>query len=338
MLGSSESPLWQAYDVAVLDLDGVVYVGPDAVSGAPDHLARAREAGMHLAYVTNNAARPPGDVAQHLRDLGVDVEDSDVVTSAQAAARLLSGELPEGSKVYLIGGAGLDAALRERGLVPVTSTDDEPVAVVQGYGPDMPWRQVVAGAILVHDGLPWVASNTDLTIPTATGVGPGNGALVRLIAEYAGREPVVAGKPEPPLFRETLRRVGGEHPLVIGDRLDTDIEGAHRAGWDSLLVLTGVSGLDDLVAATPELRPTYIAPDLAGLGEPQRAPERDGTRSTAGGWTATVDQGRLAVTGEGDPGDWWRAVVTSAWAHLDEHGEPADTSGLTVPAAAPQVA
>ena len=173
MLGSSESPLWQAYDVAVLDLDGVVYVGPDAVPGAPGHLERARGAGMHLAYVTNNASRPPGDVAQHLRDLGIEVEDADVVTSAQAAARLLADDLPEGSKVYLIGGGGLDTALRERGLVPVTSPEEEPVAVVQGYGPDMPWRQVVAGAILVHDGLPWVASNTDLTIPTAHGRGPG---------------------------------------------------------------------------------------------------------------------------------------------------------------------
>ena len=331
MLGSSESPLWQAYDVAVLDLDGVVYVGPDAVPGAPGHLERARKAGMHLAYVTNNASRPPRDVAQHLRDLGIEVEDADVVTSAQAAARLLSDDLPEGSNVYLIGGGGLDTALRERGLVPVTSPEEHPVAVVQGYGPDMPWRQVVAGAILVHEGLPWVASNTDLTIPTATGVGPGNGALVRLVAEFAGREPVVAGKPEPPLFEETLRRVGGDHPLVVGDRLDTDIEGAHNTGWDSLLVLTGVSGLQDLAAATPRLRPTYVAADLAGLGQAHRAPEMDGTRASAGGWTAHVDGDALVVEGAGEPGDWWRVVACSAWAHLDEHGDPADTSGLRVP-------
>jgi glycerol-1-phosphatase len=185
----------------------------------------------------------------------------------------------------------------------------------------------------VHDGLPWVASNTDLTIPTATGVGPGNGALVRLVADYAGREPVVAGKPEPPLFEETLRRVGGDHPLVVGDRLDTDIEGATNTGWDSLLVLTGVTGLDDLVAAAPRLRPTYLAVDLAGLGTAHRAPELDGTRASAGGWTARVDDGALQVEGAGDAGDWWRAVASSAWAHLDERGEPADTSGLRVPGA-----
>jgi len=179
--------------------------------------------------------------------------------------------------------------------------------------------------------LPWVASNTDLTIPTATGVGPGNGALVRLVADFAGREPVVAGKPEPPLFEETLRRVGGDRPLVVGDRLDTDIEGAHNAGWDSLLVLTGVSGLEELASATPRLRPTYLAADLAGLGEAHQVPVMDGARASAGGWTAHVEGGALRVDGDGEPGDWWRVVACSAWAHLDEHDDPADTAGLRVP-------
>jgi glycerol 3-phosphatase-2 len=215
--------------------------------------------------------------------------------------------------------------------VPVTSAADDPVAVVQGYGPDMPWRQVVAGAILVRDGLPWVASNTDLTIPTADGIGPGNGTLVRLVAEYAEREPVVAGKPEPPLLEETLRRVGGERPLMVGDRLDTDIEGARRVGWDSLLVLTGVTGLAELVGARAEHRPTYLAPDLAGLGEPQQAPALDDGVATLGGWSARVDEGALVVDGSGEPGDWWRVVATAAWAHLDERGEVADPSGVRVP-------
>src|SRR4029078_4297668 len=193
-------------------------------------------------------------------------------------------DLPEGSNVYLIGGGGLATALRERGLVAVTSPEEHPVAVVQGYGPDMPWRQVVAGAILVHDGLPWVASNTDLTIPTATGVGPGNGALVRLVAEYAERQPQVAGNPMSPLFAETITRVGGDRPLVVGDRLDTDIEGAVTMGWDSLLVLTGVTGLEELVRARKEERPTYVAPDLAALAEPQQAPEHVEGGATLGGW------------------------------------------------------
>ncbi len=243
MLGSSEQPLSSAYDVAVLDLDGVVYVGPDAIEGAPEALNRAQSGGMHLAFITNNAARPPGTVGEHLRELGVDAHDEDVVTSAQAAARLLAKQVPAGSKVFLLGGPGLDEALRERDLEPVTEPSDDVVAVAQGYGPEMPWKRVVQGAILVRAGLPWVASNTDMTIPTQTGVGPGNGTLVRLVAEYADREPQVAGKPMRPLFDETIMRVGGDHPLVIGDRLDTDIEGAVAAGMDSLLVLTGVDDL-----------------------------------------------------------------------------------------------
>lgn len=342
-LGTSDEPLSRAYDTAVLDLDGVVYVGRNAVPGAPEHLAQARQAGMHLAYVTNNAARPPATVAEHLRSLGVETDVADVVTSAQAAARVLADQLPDGSTVYLIGGDGLAEALTERGLVPVTRTGDDepggdPVAVVQGYGPDMPWRQVVAGAILVRDGLPWVASNTDLTIPTATGIGPGNGTLVRLVADYAGRDPVVAGKPQPPLFKETLLRVGGQRPLVVGDRLDTDIEGAHNVGWDSLLVLTGVTGLAELVAASREQRPTYVAPDLAALAEPQHAPAVDDGVVSLGGWRMSVSDGRLSVEGDGSPGDWWRCVAVAAWAHLDSTGERVDTSAVTVPDTAPQVA
>ncbi len=331
MLGSSEQPLSAAYDVAVLDLDGVVYVGPDAVEGAPEALNRAQSGGMHLAFITNNAARPPGTVGDHLRELGVDARDEDVVTSAQAAARLLAKQLPAGSKVFLLGGQGLDEALRERDLEPVTEPSDDVAAVAQGYGPEMPWKRVVEGAILVRDGLPWVASNTDMTIPTETGVGPGNGTLVRLVAKYAGREPEVAGKPMRPLFEETLTRVGGEHPLVVGDRLDTDIEGAVTMGWDSLLVLTGVTGLHELVRARPEERPTYIAPDLAALAEAQTAPEETDGKVELGGWTATVDGDQLAVDGEGSAADWWRVVAVAAWRHLDETGQPVATDGVQPP-------
>ncbi|GAB3993550.1 HAD-IIA family hydrolase [Nocardioides marmoraquaticus] len=329
---ADERALRERYDVAVLDLDGVVYRGPDAVAGAPEALNAAQQQGMHLAFVTNNASRPPRTVGDHLRRLGVEAADDDVVTSAQAAARLLTEQLDPGSRVMLLGGEGLDEALRERGLEPVTSLDDEPVAVVQGYGPDVPWSRVSAGAQLVAEGLTWVASNTDMTIPTARGTAPGNGAMVRLVAEFAGREPVVAGKPQAPLFEETLDRVGGERPLVVGDRLDTDIEGAVTMGWDSLLVLTGVSGLDELVAAPRERRPTYVAPDLAALAAPGRVAEVDdeGT-ARLGGWTARADGDRLVVEGDGDGLDWWASVAAAAWRHLDTRGSAVLTDGLCPP-------
>ncbi len=331
LLGSSDGPLCSAYDVAVLDLDGVVYVGRAAVLGAPEALNKAQTGGMHLAFVTNNASRTPAIVGAHLRDLGVEARDEDVVTSAQAAARLLAEQLPAGSTVFLLGGEGLMEALEERGLRWVTERSDDVAAVVQGYGPDVDWKQVTSGAVLVRQGVPWVASNTDMTIPTADGVAPGNGALVRLIAEFAEREPQVAGKPMPPLFEETLDRVGGERPLLVGDRLDTDIEGAVTVGWDSLLVLTGVTGLEELVRARPHERPTYVAPDLAALSEVQEAPGVTDSGVALGGWTSSISAGRLSVSGDGSEGDWWRVAAVAAWRHLDETGQPVGTDGLQPP-------
>ena len=323
MLSTTPEPLWASYDLAMLDLDGVVYVGPDAVPGAAEHLAAARTAGMRLAFITNNAARPPQAVADHLNELGVEAAVADVVTSAQAAAGVLLERLGEGAHVVLLGGPGLDAALRERGLVPV-GIDDDAEAIVSGYGPSVVWADIMRGAVRIRDGLWWVASNTDATIPTPYGTAPGHGVLVETIRRFAGVDPVVAGKPARPLLEETIRRVGGDRPLMVGDRLDTDIEGARALGIDSLLVLTGVTGLAELVAARPEERPSYIGLDLRALGLPHERPS---------GWSAQVTDGRVVVTGEGEAGDWWRVVAECAWAHADEHGAVADTSGLTPPVA-----
>ena len=331
MLEESGRTLQEVYDLAVLDLDGVVYIGRHAVPGAAEHLAAATRAGMRLAFVTNNASRPPGTVAEHLRDLGIPATAADVVTSAQAAARLLARRLPAGAPVFVIGGEGLYAALEERGLRGVSSSEDDPVAVVSGYSPDLRWATVSEGAILVREGLPWVASNTDFAVPTARGHGPGNGVLVEAVARFAGREPVVAGKPLTPLFEETLLRTGGTRALVVGDRLDTDIEGATNAGLDSLLVLTGVTGLQELVSAAPGRRPTYVAADLAGLGRAHPAPERVDDEVRLGGWRAGVRERRLVVEGGGDTGDWWRVVAAAAWHHHDTTGEDVDVQELSLP-------
>ncbi len=330
MLGSSDRPLCQAYDLAMLDLDGVVYVGGDAVPGAPDHLSAVRDAGMRVAFITNNAARPPARVAEHLRELGVAAEEADVVTSAQAAARVLVDRWGSGAQVALLGGAGLEDALLAEGLKPVT-VHDEASAIVSGYGPDVVWRDIMQAAVRIRDGLPWVASNTDRTFPTEYGVAPGHGVLVETLSSFSGVEPQVAGKPQRPLLDETVRRVGGQRPLMVGDRLDTDIAGARNAGLDSLLVLTGVTGLGELVAAVEGERPTYLAPDLAGLLEPHAAPTSDGGGAELGGWNAEVQSGRLVVGGDGGPEDWWRVVAAAAWCHLDETGEPVDVDDLRAP-------
>ncbi|PSJ25009.1 HAD family hydrolase [Streptosporangium nondiastaticum] len=310
----SERPLGEAYDTALLDLDGVVYAGGEAIAHAVDSLGAAREGGMHLAYVTNNAARTPETVAAHLTRLGVPAEPSDVINSAQAVARLISEQVPAGSRVLVIGAEGLRVALEERGLVPVDSADDDPAAVAQGYGgPDMPWSRLMEASYAVAAGVPWFASNTDLTIPSGRGIAPGNGSAVEVVRIATGATPQVAGKPQPPMHRETVLRTGAERPLVVGDRLDTDIEGAYVGGVDSLLVLTGVTTAAQLVAARPEHRPTYVAADLRGLlvAQPEVVPVGDGFR--CGGWTASVDGGALALEGEGDSLDGLRALCAAAW-------------------------
>ncbi|GGP77916.1 HAD hydrolase-like protein [Streptomyces abikoensis] len=316
----SERPLSTAYDTALLDLDGVVYAGGEAIAHAVESLGTARDGGMHLAYVTNNAARTPGTVAGHLTELGIPAEPGDVITSAQAVARLMSDQLPSGSRVLVIGAEGLRVALRERGLVPVESLDDDPAAVVQGYGgPDMPWSRLMEASYAVARGLPWFASNTDLTIPSARGIAPGNGSAVEVVRIATGAEPQVAGKPQPPMHRETILRTGAERPLVVGDRLDTDIEGAFVGGVDSLLVLTGVTTAATLLAARPEHRPTFVGEDLRTLLQPHPAVSGSaGEGFRCGGWTASVEDGELALDGQGERIDALRALCAVAWTAAGE--------------------
>ncbi|MYX45688.1 HAD hydrolase-like protein [Streptomyces sp. SID89] len=311
--GSGQA-LSEAYDTALLDLDGVVYAGGDAIAHAVDSLAAARDGGMRLAYVTNNALRTPDAVAAHLTDLGIPAAGSDVVTSAQAVARLIADQVPAGARVLVVGGEGLRVALRERGLEPVESADDDPAAVVQGYGgPELPWGRFAEACYAVRRGVPWFASNTDLTIPGARGIAPGNGAAVEVVRIATGAEPQVAGKPLPPMHRETILRTGAKRPLVVGDRLDTDIEGAFNGGVDSLLVLTGVTDGAQLLAAPPRHRPTYVDADLRGLltGQPEVTREGDGFR--CGGWTASAGEDRLDLAGDGQPLDGLRALCAAAW-------------------------
>ncbi|WP_416975327.1 HAD hydrolase-like protein [Streptomyces sp. 4F14] len=314
----SEQALSEAYDTALLDLDGVVYAGGNAIAYAVESLHSARAGGMRLAYVTNNALRTPDTVADHLTELGIDTAPEDVITSAQAVARLISEQVPAGARVLVIGGEGLRVALRERGLVPVESADDDPAAVVQGYGgPELPWGRFAEASYAVARGVPWFASNTDLTIPSGRGIAPGNGAAVQVVRIATGAEPQVAGKPLPPMHRETILRTGAERPLVVGDRLDTDIEGAFNGEVDSLLVLTGVTDGAQLLAAPPQHRPTYVDRDLRGLLTGQPEVVADGPGFRCGGWTATAGE-TLELTGEGDELDGLRALCAAAWTAAGE--------------------
>lgn len=327
-LGSSDRPLSQVYDLAMLDLDGVVYVGRDAVPGAVKSLGEARIAGMRLAYITNNASRTAADVASHLRDLKIgEVTDDDVVTSAQAVAHLVAKAVPAGSPVLLVGGDGLRQPLEERGLQCVSSLDESPVAVVQGFHPDIRWTQLAEASYAIESGLPWFVSNTDMTIPTARGVAPGNGSLVQAVANATGATPTVAGKPEAALFRETLDRFGADRPLMVGDRLDTDIDGAIGVGIDTLAVLTGVNDLQDVMDTAVGHRPSFVSYDLTSLNEVHKPVEFDGATARSGGATATIVGGALRVDSDLRSTSSIRATVGLAWLLADRSGKRVKLDG-----------
>jgi len=171
-----------------------------------------------------------------------------------------------GALIYVVGGPGIDAALIPAGYRVTRDPSAQCAAVVQGFGPDVGWRDLAEAAYLVESGLPWLVTNPDLTFPTARGIAPGNGALARAVAYAVGRDPdLVAGKPEPPLLQTTLKRTGARRALMVGDRLDTDIEAANRVGIDAAFVATGAHQLDDVLHASPPQRPTYVGADLRYL-------------------------------------------------------------------------
>ena len=300
-----ESALIDRYDTLLLDLDGVVYLGRRPVRSAPEALAKVRDAGVRLAFVTNNASRTPAAIAEHLTAIGVPAVREDVVTSAQAAARLVAERVPAGSPVLVAGGMGLRQAVRERGLRPVTTAAERPVAVLQGMWAGMTYGLLTEGALAVRAGAWFVAANADTTMPTDRGVVPGNGSMTRVIATATGTEPVVAGKPEPPLHRESMLRTSAARPLVVGARVD------------SLLVLTGVDGPATLLTAPPEHRPTHIAADLSGLHEPPAPvtePAAEDGPWTREGWSAWWKGEHLHLSGDGDPVDGLRTACAAAWA------------------------
>lgn len=310
MLGSSPTPLCEAYDAALLDLDGVLYLGADAIPFAADSVTEARRHGMRTAFVTNNASRRPDVVAAHLSELGIPADPEDVVTSAQAAVRYLTARLTPGSRVLVLGTDGLASEVADGGFLAVRKAEGA-VAVVQGLAPTTAWTDLAEATVAIRAGALWVAGNTDSTYPSSRGPLPGNGALVQALVTATGRQPVVVGKPEPELHRASVDRVGATRPLVVGDRLDTDILGAVRAGADSLLVLTGVTDVEHLLAAPEGMRPTYVAPDLRGLLTPHEAPLVDRDTATCGPARAWYADGRPQRSGPDD--EALRAACALAW-------------------------
>lgn len=316
--------LVENFDAVFADLDGVVYAGPHAIPGAPEALQRLEAAGIKLAYVTNNASRSSETVAAHLRDLGAPATAETVFGSAQAGAELLAGLVPARSRVLVTGSATLADQVRAQDLEPVSSADDGPVAVIQGFDPELGWKDLAETAFAVAAGAVWVATNTDLSIPQARGIAPGNGTLVAAVAAATGRTPLVAGKPEAPLFTTAARHLGVSRPLVVGDRLDTDILGGNTAGYATALVLTGVDTPATALAARAAERPVHLIPNLAALYEPYLEVTRSGEGYRCGDASARVVGGAVEITAPEETLDGWRAACAAWWdAHPDS---PAATS------------
>jgi glycerol-1-phosphatase len=286
--------LAQEHDCLLLDLDGTVFRGHALTEGAVESLEKASG---RVLFVTNNASRSADQVAEHLTELGLRATAEDVVTSAQSAAHVLADQLASGSRVLVVGTESLAAEVTAVGLKPVRLYDDDPDAVVQGHSPETGWPILAEAALAIRAGALWVAANVDATLPTERGLLPGNGAMVAALRSATDAEPQVAGKPAPTLLLDALKRGDFRTPLVVGDRLNTDIAGANAAELPSLMVLTGVNSARDAVYAVPDQRASFIGHDLRALHQdanelavgPQPGWQIDTTDNTISVKTAAED-------------------------------------------------
>jgi HAD superfamily hydrolase (TIGR01457 family) len=264
------------YDAFLLDLDGVMYRADHPVEHAAGAVDRLRERGRSVVFMTNNSSRTPSQVADKLLRVGVRASPDEVVSSAVVTAELLHER--GFAEVFVIGEDGVLEALDRAGIRVLGSDARAAEAVVVGWDRGITYDKLRTAALFVERGAVLIATNADPSYPAPDGLWPGAGALLAAVVATTGVEPLVVGKPHAPLFEAARRRAGGERPLVVGDRLDTDIAGAAALGLDSLLVLTGVTSAADLSRA--DLRPTYIGEDLRALfTDPQPASEAFGSAS-----------------------------------------------------------
>ncbi|KYH44268.1 HAD-IIA family hydrolase [Branchiibius sp. NY16-3462-2] len=317
------STLADGYRALVVDLDGVVYRGPQPITPAVDALAALSSGGMKVAFATNNASRSPQEVADHLRSFGLDVQPEEVFTSSLAGAHHLSQRLSQGASVLPVGGDGVAIALRDNGFEVADSAQDNPEAVLQGYGPNVTAARLAEAAYAIENGAVWVATNTDRTLPTDRGVAPGNGTLVEAVSVATGVQPEVVGKPGPLMYTMAASAldVPAAKTLGVGDRLDTDIAGASAAGMDSLCVLSGVHGPADLAQAPRDQRPRFVCADAGGLREPYDEPVSDGDGYRVADGSAHLVAGAIRWSGTA-PHDGvvaLRAVLRVLWDALDDN-------------------
>lgn len=298
------------YDSLLLDLDGTVYEGGESIAHAVDAITGSN---LPVMYVTNNASRAPEVVAAQLREIGLDsATESLVLTSAQAAVSMAAEKIPVGSTVYVVGTDSFKDLARRAGFVVVDSADDKPAAVLHGHNPETSWYQLSEAALSIRAGALYFASNLDTTLPMERGLHVGNGSMVAAVVSATGVTPEAAGKPGPTMFHQAQQQLNSARPLVVGDRLNTDIAGGVAAGMDTFQVLTGVSGHYALLMAIPEERPTFVADSLADLtlsAAEVRPGAQGGFRAHVEGTEVVLDGGETTAT----PTQALRTALQAAW-------------------------
>lgn len=257
--------VWSKYDVVLCDLDGVIYEGTHSIKDAPETINKLLSSSIPVGYVTNNSSRKPETIAEQLAGFGIQTSADNVIGSAKTGVEILSTLIPAGAKVFVVGGEGLRSRVIEAGFELVTSSDDKPAGVIQGFDPSVAWTDLAEASYSIANGAKWVATNQDWTIPREKGIAPGNGTLVSAVHTAVGQLPIFAGKPEPAIYKTAVEHFGAKQALFVGDRIDTDIRGANRAGIDSVLVMTGISTRKEVLGVKKEDRPTFIIGTMAEL-------------------------------------------------------------------------
>ncbi|MDP4756505.1 MAG: HAD-IIA family hydrolase [Aquiluna sp.] len=306
--------VFNQFETLLLDLDGVIYAGANAIEDAVESIAKIQALAIPVGYVTNNSSRKPETIADQLRGFGLELNADQVISSAQAGVELLSTMIPEGARVLVVGGEGLRSRVVDAGYELVGSSEENPAAVIQGFAPEVGWKDLAEASYAIQGGAKWVATNQDWTIPRERGLAPGNGTLVSAVHTAVGQLPIVAGKPERAIFETAMREFGATSAIYVGDRLDTDVVGANKAGLGSGLVLTGVTTRKELLGARPDSRPAFILGTLKDLLSPYRAPTKTKRGFKLGDAEVEI-LGEKVVVSFGDPKslDALKAACLAIW-------------------------
>lgn len=327
-----------SHQAIFFDLDGVIHRG-----GVPTHQISAttqnlRQAGQELRFITNNASKTTSDVAALLNSLGVPCEPTEVITSIAACVQAMTQQLPTGSAVLVLGTAALRDAVTAAGFT-LAEPHQPCAAVVQGFNPELTWRDLAAACAAITHGALWFAPNQDQTIPLDWGFGPGNGAMGKPITAVTGKTPITTGKPHPPMYELAKSTVATGQILFVGDRLDTDIAGAHHSGLTSALVLTGVANAQAALAAEPHQRPDYLLSHASELTAAYHCPEGDADQARCGDQVVRWAAGQVQLehaehTSTGDLTTLvhtWRAAAHVLWARFPDTRCPRESLGSGLP-------